>query len=139
MTPDEANELFARHCAAESAKDLPEIMATLADGAEHDVVGDPDGVLTDRGAIEKRYRALFDIFANDTLTPLRRYYGSDFFVDESLLEGDVVGDFMGLPGRNRRVSFRILHVCETRDGLISRENVWMDAAAIVAQLSPGQQ
>jgi hypothetical protein len=29
----------------------------------------------------------------------------------------------------------VLHVCETRDGLISRENVWMDTAAIVAQLS----
>jgi len=29
----------------------------------------------------------------------------------------------------------LLHILETRDGLISRENVWLDAAAIVAQLS----
>jgi predicted ester cyclase len=42
---------------------------------------------------------------------------------------------MGLPGRNRRITFRLVHICETRDGRISRESVWMDSAAVVAQLS----
>jgi len=78
---------------------------------------------------------MFDTVANDTLTPLRRYHGANFFVDESLFEGDIAGEFMGLPGRNRRITFRLLHVCETRDGRISCECVWMDSAAIVAQLS----
>jgi hypothetical protein len=32
-------------------------------------------------------------------------------------------------------SFRILHVFEFRDGLISRENVWLDSAGIADQLS----
>jgi steroid delta-isomerase-like uncharacterized protein len=127
--------LFDRHCAGEAAKDVAAVMATLADDVAHDVVGDPDGVLTDALAIEKRYLALFDTFADDTLTPLRRYYGNDCFVDESLFEGKIVSDFLGLPGRGRHITFRVLHVCETRDGLISRENVWMDTAAIVAQLS----
>ena len=135
MTPEQADALFARHCAAEAARDLPAIMATLADGVEHELVGDPDGVLTDPSAIEKRYRTMFDTFANDSLTTLRRYHGADFFIDESLFEGDVVGDFLGIPGRNRRITFRLLHICETRDGLLSRECVWMDTAAIVAQLS----
>jgi hypothetical protein len=53
MTPEEVDALFDRHCAAEAARDLPAIMATLADGAEHELVGDPDGVLTDPSAIEK--------------------------------------------------------------------------------------
>jgi predicted ester cyclase len=69
------------------------------------------------------------------LTPLRRYYGADFLVDESLFEGKIVNDFLGLPGQGRHITFRLLHILETRDGLISRENVWLDAAAIVAQLS----
>jgi hypothetical protein len=124
MTPEEADALFDRHCAAEAARDLPGIMATLA-----------DGVLTDPSAIEKRYQTMFDTFANDTLTPLLRYHGPDFFVDESLFEGNIVGELMGLPGRNRRITFRLAHICETRDGLMSRECVWMDAAAIFAQLS----
>ena len=38
------------------------------------------------------------------------------------------------PGRT--VQFRILHVCEFRDGKISRENVWLDVAAIMQQLAP---
>jgi predicted ester cyclase len=78
---------------------------------------------------------MFDTFANDTLTPLRRYHGPNFFVDESLFEGDIVGEFMGMPGRNRRITFRLVHICEIRDGRISRESVWMDSAAVIAQLS----
>jgi predicted ester cyclase len=42
---------------------------------------------------------------------------------------------LGLPGRGRKISFRILHVFEFRDGLVSRENIWLDSAAIVSQLS----
>ena len=47
----------------------------------------------------------------------------------------LVLSWLGLPGHGRRISFRILHVFEFRDGLISRENVWLDTAAIVGQLS----
>jgi hypothetical protein len=38
-------------------------------------------------------------------------------------------------GRNRTISFRILHVCEFRGGKINRENVWLGGAAIMAQLT----
>jgi predicted ester cyclase len=47
----------------------------------------------------------------------------------------VVGEFMGIPGHGRRISIRVLHVFEFRDGRISRENVWLDAAAAIAQLT----
>ena len=51
------------------------------------------------------------------------------------MTGTVIGSLPGLPGNGRRISFRILHVFEFRNGLISRENVWLDSAAIVNQLS----
>ena len=51
------------------------------------------------------------------------------------MTGTVIGEMLGLPGNNRRITFRILHVFEFRDGLISRENVWLDTAAIVGQLA----
>jgi len=35
----------------------------------------------------------------------------------------------------REVSFRLLHVWEFRDGLMSRENVWLDGGSVVAQLT----
>jgi SnoaL-like polyketide cyclase. len=54
---------------------------------------------------------------------------------EQLMTGTAVGDFMGFPGNGKRLTFRILHVFEFRDGLISRENVWVDGASIIAQLT----
>jgi hypothetical protein len=59
-------------------------------------------------------------------------------------EGDVestletfTDDVLGIPGHGRRTTIRILHVFEFRDGLISRENVWIDAGAAIAQLTSG--
>lgn len=134
MTPQEMDELFDRHCAAEAAHDVEAILDTLTDDAEHDVVGDPAGVLYGRDAIRPRYQGMFDALAADKLEPIRRYYGEDFFVDESRYFGRATGPFMGLPGGNKPVDFRLLHVCEFRDGRMSRENVWFDVAAILQQL-----
>ena len=42
---------------------------------------------------------------------------------------------LGIPEHRRRVTFRILHIFGFRDGLISREQVWIESGAIVAQLT----
>ena len=44
-------------------------------------------------------------------------------------------EFLGLPGNGRRITFRILHVFDFRDGLVSRAQVWIDSAAIMVQLT----
>ncbi|UGT45034.1 ester cyclase [Nocardia yamanashiensis] len=137
-TKDEMDRIFARHCAAEADKDIGAILDTLTDDVEHDAVGDPRGVLRDKTAIAERYRDIFDALDEDKMETVHRYYGADFFVDESHWYGRVVGDFMGVPGGGRPVDFRILHVCEIRDGRMSRENVWLDVAAIMQQLAPAQ-
>ena len=136
MTPSEMNAVFDRHCAAEAANDIETIMDTLTDDAEHDVVGDPAGVLRGREAIAQRYTELFGSLAEDKMESLHRYHGEGFFVDESRYVGRVVGPFMGFPGGNTPVDFRIMHVCEFRDGKMSRETVWLDVAAIMQQLAP---
>ena len=51
------------------------------------------------------------------------------------MTGTVIGEMLGIPGNSRRVTFRILHVFDFRDGLVCREQVWIDSAAIVAQLT----
>jgi steroid delta-isomerase-like uncharacterized protein len=135
MTPDEMDEVFAKHCAAEVANDVDGILDTLTDDVEHDVVGDPRGVLHDRALIAERYVETFTALRDATMDTLHRHHGADFFVDDSVCTARVAADFMGLPGRNRTISFRILHVCEFRDGRISRENVWLDGGAIMAQLA----
>jgi predicted ester cyclase len=69
------------------------------------------------------------------MVPSHTYYGDDFCVIEHTGTGTVPGEFLGIAGNDRRISFRMLHVWEFRDGLISRENVWLDGASIVAQLT----
>lgn len=51
------------------------------------------------------------------------------------MTGTVIGALLGLPGNGRRISFRMLHVFEFRNELISRENIWLDTAAVIDQLS----
>jgi uncharacterized protein len=137
MTPDEMDEVFARHCAAEAANDVDGILDTLTDDIEHDLVGDPNGVLYDRALIAKRYVETFTALEDSSMKMLHRHHGEGFFVDDSLCTARIATELMGIPGRNRTISFRILHVCEFRDGKISRENVWLDGAAIMAQLTGG--
>jgi predicted ester cyclase len=69
------------------------------------------------------------------MVPTRRYYGEDFCVIEHTWNGTVPGSFLGVLGKGKQISFRLLHVWEFRDGLISRENVWMDGGSVVAQLT----
>jgi predicted ester cyclase len=57
-------------------------------------------------------------------------------VDESVWSGKAPGRPFGLEGKGRSLEFRLLHVIEFTDGGdIRRENVWLDLAAIIRQLS----
>jgi predicted ester cyclase len=135
MQPADMDEIMARHYAAEAAHDLDALMATLVDGVEHDVVGHPTPVLHDPEAIKARYAELFADLGDEQVEPMRRLYGNDFIVDEAMVTARATGMMLGIPGNNRQVTFRLMHVCEFRDGGISRENVWMDVAALMQQLT----
>lgn len=131
-TMDRAIDAHFRH---ESRDDVDGVLASLSDDVDHDVVGSPTGPL--RGKVQARsfYERLFADLEQKNVASLRRYYGDDFVVDESLWRGTAVGNPLGFPGRNRPLAFRILHIFEfTGDGAIRRENVWMDTSAIAAQL-----
>jgi len=138
MQPADIDEIMGRHYAAEAAHDLDAIVATLTDDVEHDVVGDPCGVLRDPEAIKERYRQLFADLGDEQVTPTRRLYGENFVVDEAMVTARATGMLLGIPGHNREVTFRLMHICEFRDGRMSRENVWMDVAALFAQLTAPQ-
>jgi hypothetical protein len=68
----------------------------------------------------------------ETMVPVHSYYGEDFCVMEHAFTGTVPGEFLGVAVNGRRITFRMLHVWEFRDGLMSRENVWLDGGSIVA-------
>ncbi len=135
MTREEMDRLIEAHLAAEQAGDTAGCVAVYTEGIEHDVVGMPHGPLHGKQAARRFYEHLVRTIATEEMVPIRGYYGDDFCVIEHQWTGTVPGTFLGVAGRGRRISFRLLHLWEFRDGLISRENVWLDSGAIVQQLT----
>lgn len=135
LTRAEMDAKIDEHFRYEQADDVDGVLATLTPDVEHDVVGWPTGPV--RGPAKARgfYEALFADLADGEVTTLRRLYGDDFLVDESLWRGRAPGRPFGLEGRNRPLEFRLLHVVEyAEDGRMRRENVWVDLAAVIQQL-----
>jgi len=128
-------ELVERHLKAEGAGDVEGAVSVYTDDVEHDVVGWPTGPSRGKDAAREFYRHLTANFRTEEEHPTRRYVAGDALVLDQMMTGTVTGHFLGLPGNGRRITFRILHVFEFRDGLISRENVWLDGAAIQQQLT----
>ena len=135
MTPAEMDELVNRHFGFEAADDVDGVMSTLVDDAEHEVIPSPVGTVDDPEGQRAYYELLFSSITGESVEPLRRYYGEDFLVDETLWHGTVEdGRPFLCDGKSGPVSFRLLHVFEIRDGKIAREQVWCDLAAIQRQL-----
>lgn len=135
MRTEEMDRLIEAHLEAEIAGDTAGSVAMYTDDVEHDVVGTPHGPLRGKEAAQAFYDQLTKDIRTEEMIPLRTYYGEDFCVIEHEWNGVVAGTFAGIPGKGRRISFRLLHVFEFRDGLISRENAWFDAGSVVAQLT----
>jgi hypothetical protein len=78
---------------------------------------------------------LFDSVKGEGVTPLKRYYGDDFIIDETMWHGEISdGRVFLCDGKSGKVSFRLLHIFEFKDGMIAREQAWCDLAAIQRQL-----
>jgi steroid delta-isomerase-like uncharacterized protein len=132
------DELIEGHIKAEIAGDTAGAVAFYTDDVEHDVVGSPTGVLKGKDEAQGFYEFLTQNVRTEKMVPTHRYYGGDFCVVEHDATGTVEGEFLGVPGHGKRITFRLLHVWECRDDLISRENVWLDGGSIVAQLTNGE-
>ncbi|MDP8929205.1 MAG: ester cyclase [Actinomycetota bacterium] len=135
MSRQVIDQPLEEHFRQEAAGDVEGTLTTFTDDVVHDVVGDPAGELHGPAAVGDRYGHLFRNVRGEDVTVKHRLYGDNFVVDDKIWTARVVGEFMGIPGNGRRISIRVLHVFEFRDGLISRENVWIDAGAAIAQLT----
>lgn len=135
LSRSEMDRRIDEHFGFEANDDVEGVVATLAPDAEHDIVGWPSGPTRGRDAARPFYEALFNDLAGSEVRGLRRLYGDDFLVDESLWCGRAPGRPFGLEGRGRPLEFRLLHVVEFEgSGMIRRENVWVDLGAIARQL-----
>lgn len=139
LTPEQMDRKIDEHFAFEGNDNVEGVLATLAPDATHDVVGSPLGILHGREAARTFYEHLFTDLSESAVKPIRRLYGNDFLVDESLWSGRAPGQPFGVEGRDRPVTFRLLHVINfAADGQIQQEQVWLDLAAILQQLPNDQ-
>jgi uncharacterized protein len=135
FTPAEMDRKLDEHFGFEARDDVEGVLATLAEDAEHDIVGWPSGPTNGREAARPFYEALFADLAESEVECVRRLYGHNFVVDEALWRGRASGTPFGLDGKGRPLAFRMLHVIEfAENGDIRRENVWVDLAAMIRQL-----
>lgn len=134
-TREEMDRIVDQHFGFEATDDIEGVMGTFTREAEHEVLPSPVGALSDRAKMRSYYETLFPALRGESVTPLRRLYGEDFVVDETIWHGHVAD---GAPflcdGKSGPVSFRLLHIFNLRDGQITHEQVWCDLASIQAQL-----
>jgi steroid delta-isomerase-like uncharacterized protein len=135
LSREAIDRIIAEHFRQEADGDVAGTLNTLTGDVVHDVVGDPAGELHGPAAVARRYGHLFANVRGERADVKHRLYGENFVVDDKIWTAQVTGQFMGIPGQGRRISIRVLHIFEFRDGLISRENVWIDAGAAIAQLT----
>lgn len=135
MDSAEMRSLVDRHIRAEGLGDVDGAVTVYTDDIEHDVVGFPNSPTRGIDGARDFYNYLTANFRAETEVVLHRYVTGDAMILEQIMTGTVIGEMLGLPGHGRRISFRMLHVFEFRNGAISRENIWLDSAAIVEQLS----
>jgi steroid delta-isomerase-like uncharacterized protein len=135
MDRAEMDRLIEEHLRAEDTGDLDAAVAVYTDDVEHDVVGAPGGPLHGPAAARARYADLLANMHGDEMVLRHRYHADDACILEHDVTATITGHVAGVPGHGRQVRFRLLHVFEFSGGLISRENVWMDTATLMAQLA----
>jgi ketosteroid isomerase-like protein len=136
MSHEEMDRVVDDHFRFEATDDLDGVMASFAPGPiRHDIIPSPVGQISDREHIRDYYTMLYACARGDKATCIRRLYGDDFLVDETLWEGTIVdGKPFLLDGKSGHISNRILHVFTFRDGKIASEQAWLDLTAIQRQL-----
>jgi predicted ester cyclase len=137
LTTQQMDRAIDEHFGYEAADDIDGVVATLAPDVIHDIVGWPGGPTFGPDNARPFYERLFADLADGQVQCVKRLYGENFLVDESLWRGTAAGRPFGVEGHGRALEFRLLHLIEfTPAGRIGRENVWVDLAAIQQQLAP---
>ena len=135
LTREQMDGMIDEHFGYESRDDVGGVLSTLTTDVVHDIVGSPAGPTNGRENARAFYVGLFADLEAGKVTCLKRLYGDNFLVDESVWEGRAPGRPFGIEGKGRPLTFRLLHVIEfTDDAMIKRENVWIDLAEILKQL-----
>jgi predicted ester cyclase len=132
MTREEIIAFFAER---QSRWDAHDARALAADHAENGTVQSPmHGARRGRAAIEGAYRSLFEAFPDWRFTSGDLIIEGDRVAQPFTAEATHVGDFMGLPGTNRRSRVQGVRIYEMAGGLIHAERRFYDFTSLLLQI-----
>jgi uncharacterized protein len=135
LTPADMDWIIDAHLEAERRDDVDAILATVSDDIGHEVLGAGLGKLSGKDAVRAFYQQLSQDLTIDAYTSVRRLHGPDHVWEEGVVHATASGQPFGLDVRDRRVTYRLNHLFEFRNGLICRELGIPDVPSILAQLS----
>jgi steroid delta-isomerase-like uncharacterized protein len=136
LAPDEqVIREIEEHLAAESAQDLPALLAGMTEDCYNLVICDPVRLYAGPDAVARRYKALWAAFPDLTVR-LRRVLqvSAELAVTEHTLSGSHRGSLFGIPGTGRHVEVETVVVWEVVDGAIKGETVYFDLATMLRQV-----
>jgi uncharacterized protein len=85
--PQQMDQKMDEHFAFEGRDDIDGVLATLTEDVEHDIVGWPFGPSHGREGARKFYETLFVDLSDSSVRCVKRLYGHNFMVDESVWSG----------------------------------------------------
>lgn len=135
MEQHEMIALVDQHLKAEFAGDIEGTVAVYTDDIVHEDIGMPGSPRTGKDGAREFYNFLNANVLTESEETLHRCFDGDTMIVDQNMDCTVIGEFMGLPGNGRKIMLRIMHVFDFRDGLISREQVWLDGGGTIAQLT----
>jgi SnoaL-like domain len=135
MTPAAMDAVVNQHFMYEATDNIVGVLGSLTEDADHEVVPSPMGPIKGQEQIREYYEMLFPCLRDGSITPVRRLYGDDFIVDETIWHGQLAdGHALLLDGKTGEIDLRLLHIFNLDDGKISREQVWCDLALVQRNL-----
>lgn len=138
LSPLTRDEIIARNLAAVAdhfANENPDGIARVIAGYTDDIVweGPARGiVISDKDEVRKAYMRLFHSMDVHQVTHLYRFATEEWAFDDSIIDFTLTGDgFLNCPYQpGTRVSMRLVHAFQVRDGKICREigyEIWRRA------------
>jgi steroid delta-isomerase-like uncharacterized protein len=132
MTRDAIRAFFADRQVEWKRRDAEALARGYAENA--DVVSPMFGSLHGRTAIGDSYRSVFKIFPDWDLRIEDLLIDEDRVAQVFAVTATHVGEFMGLPGTNRRFEIHGVMLCTIANGLIASERRLYDFTSLLIQV-----
>jgi predicted ester cyclase len=132
MSPDDIRAFFADRQSDWQRRDPDALARCYSENSE--VFSPMFGALRGRVAIADSYRALFAVFPDWDLRTEDLLIDDDRAAQIFSVNATHVGEFMGLPGTNRRFEIHGVRLCVMGDGIIHAERRLYDFTSLLIQV-----